>query len=248
MAVAATRQFNRLVDDASDPRVLIQDAIHAQVAATPDRVAAEFLGDGRSLTYAALAGEAAALAARLLALGAGGRDALVALQVVKSVEMAAAILGVLDAGAAYLPGQEKSASIKVAESLPPNGLRGNAFRNSYAYDPERAELHLHLKRLGTFGDVSLVLLHAVSHIKANAADLGDDSSPAFVAEFHRNFKVVTGELAKAEAAAETKAAAPSAPAAAAPATPRTAAARAAAPDHIKKTCTCLVVPVLGTGT
>ena len=103
MAVAATRQFNRLVDDASDPRVLIQDAIHAQVAATPDRVAAEFLGDGRSLTYAALAGEAAALAARLLALGAGGRDALVALQVVKSVEMAAAILGVLDAGAAYLP-------------------------------------------------------------------------------------------------------------------------------------------------
>ena len=30
MAVAATRQFNRLVDDASDPRVLIQDAIHAQ--------------------------------------------------------------------------------------------------------------------------------------------------------------------------------------------------------------------------
>ena len=103
MAVAATRQFNRLVDDASDPRVLIQDAIHAQVAATPDRVAAEFLGDGRSLTYAALAGEAAALAARLLALGAGGRDALVALQVVKSLEMAAAILGVLDAGAAYLP-------------------------------------------------------------------------------------------------------------------------------------------------
>ncbi|KAH8098457.1 hypothetical protein JL720_1400 [Aureococcus anophagefferens] len=103
MAVAATRQFNRLVDDASDPRVLIQDAIHAQVAATPDRVAAEFLGDGRSLTYAALAGEAAALAARLFALGAGGRDALVALQVVKSVEMVAAILGVLDAGAAYLP-------------------------------------------------------------------------------------------------------------------------------------------------
>ncbi|KAH8064674.1 hypothetical protein JL722_1553 [Aureococcus anophagefferens] len=113
MAVAATRQFNRLVDDASDPRVLIQDAIHAQVAATPDRVAAEFLGDGRSLTYAALAGEAAALAARLLALGAGGRDALVALQVVKSVEMVAAILGVLDAGAAYLPGQGNSDSISL---------------------------------------------------------------------------------------------------------------------------------------
>ena len=59
MAVAATRQFNRLVDDASDPRVLIQDAIHAQVAATPDRVAAEFLAlNDRLAQYAAAANNA----------------------------------------------------------------------------------------------------------------------------------------------------------------------------------------------
>lgn len=87
--------------------------------------------------------------------------------------------------------------LEVAESLPENDLLKNAFRNSYFYDKQKSVLHVHIKRLSTYGDVALIILHAVSHIKSN--DLADDASPAFLAEFHRNFKIVTQQLVKMEA-------------------------------------------------
>lgn len=87
--------------------------------------------------------------------------------------------------------------LKVAESLPANDFTGNAFRDSYAYDAARGLLHVHIKRFGTYGDIALVLLHAISHVKAN--DQRDDANPQFIAEFHRNFKVVTQELVKIDA-------------------------------------------------
>lgn len=90
--------------------------------------------------------------------------------------------------------------LEIAESLPENSLTKSAFRNSYRYDESTSVLHVHIKRIGTYGDVALIILHAVSHIKSN--ELFDDTSPTFIAEFHRNFKVVMQQLVKMEADAE----------------------------------------------
>jgi len=55
----------------------------------------------------------------------------------------------------------------VARSIPRNTMANNAFRNSSFYDPQTKKLYIHQKRLGSSGDFSLVLLHAISHIKVS---------------------------------------------------------------------------------
>uniref|UniRef100_A0A7S3JS12 Uncharacterized protein n=1 Tax=Aureoumbra lagunensis TaxID=44058 RepID=A0A7S3JS12_9STRA len=88
-----------------------------------------------------------------------------------------------------------SVKLKVAESLPGNmNWENNAFRNSYQYDSDSGDLYLHIKRLNTYGDIALVLVHAISHLKTR--DFDDDSSPQFQAEFHRNFKTAMQTLVK----------------------------------------------------
>ena len=71
-----------------------------QTQRTPSREALHFAGG--AWTYAELAARAGGVAARLAAEGIG-RDALVGLCVERSPEMVAALLGILAAGAAYLP-------------------------------------------------------------------------------------------------------------------------------------------------
>jgi len=71
-----------------------------QAARTPDAVAAEF--QGRELTYSALAGRADRLAAWLRGSGVGP-ERLVAVCVMDPLDMLASLLGILKAGAAYLP-------------------------------------------------------------------------------------------------------------------------------------------------
>ena len=71
-----------------------------QAARTPDAVAVVF--EGTTLTYAELDARAETLAAQLEALGVAREDR-VALCVGRSVEMVVALLGILKAGAAYLP-------------------------------------------------------------------------------------------------------------------------------------------------
>jgi amino acid adenylation domain-containing protein len=72
----------------------------AQVRRTPGAIA---LSDGASqLTYAELNARANRVAHRLIALGAGPEQ-LIALAMPRSVELVVALLGVLKAGAAYLP-------------------------------------------------------------------------------------------------------------------------------------------------
>ena len=78
----------------------VHQLIEEQVARTPDRVAATF--GGRTLTYAELDRRANAVAARLQAHGAGP-DARVAICVRRSLEMLVGLLGILKAGAAYVP-------------------------------------------------------------------------------------------------------------------------------------------------
>src|SRR5579864_1637825 len=71
-----------------------------QVERTPDAIAVT--SDDMSLTYAELNGRANAVAQRLVAMGAGP-DVPVALCMERSVSMLVGLLGILKAGAAYLP-------------------------------------------------------------------------------------------------------------------------------------------------
>ncbi|MEH0982521.1 non-ribosomal peptide synthetase/MFS transporter [Micromonospora sp. CPCC 205556] len=74
--------------------------VEEQVARTPDAVAVRF--DGRSVSYAELNTMANRIAHRLRRAGVG-RETLVGVCAQRSVELVAALLGVLKAGAAYLP-------------------------------------------------------------------------------------------------------------------------------------------------
>ncbi|MEW5928134.1 MAG: condensation domain-containing protein, partial [Gemmatimonadota bacterium] len=91
----------------------------AQAARTP---AAEALVFGRErLTYAELDRRAAALAARLRALGVG-TDARVGLCAERSVEMVVGVLGILKAGAAYVPIDPAYPEDRVAYMLEDAGI------------------------------------------------------------------------------------------------------------------------------
>jgi amino acid adenylation domain-containing protein len=91
----------------------------AQAARTPD---AEALVFGRErLSYAELDRRAAALAARLRSLGAG-TDARVGLCVERSLEMVVGVLGILKAGAAYVPIDPAYPEDRVAYMLEDAGI------------------------------------------------------------------------------------------------------------------------------
>ncbi|MBW0092494.1 amino acid adenylation domain-containing protein, partial [Pseudonocardia sp. KRD-184] len=96
------------------PPATLLDLIEAQAARTPDAVA---VADERGeLTYAALLARSGALAGRLAARGAGP-DAVVAVAVPRSNELVVALLGVLGAGAAYLPVDAEQPAERVAAML-----------------------------------------------------------------------------------------------------------------------------------
>ena len=78
----------------------VQKLFEEQVERTPDAVAAEF--GKESLTYYELNTRANQLAHRLRSLGAGP-DVLVGLSMERSLEMLTGVLGILKAGAAYVP-------------------------------------------------------------------------------------------------------------------------------------------------
>ncbi|HZD94891.1 MAG TPA: amino acid adenylation domain-containing protein, partial [Candidatus Sulfotelmatobacter sp.] len=90
----------------SPPREIweIDECIHhrfeRQVGRTPNAIA--LTSDGVSLTFAELNCRANAVAERLIGMGAGP-DVLIALCVERSVSMLVGLLGILKAGAAYLP-------------------------------------------------------------------------------------------------------------------------------------------------
>ena len=82
------------------PEICVHELVAAQAAATPAAPAVTM--GARQLTYAELAAEAGALAGRLVALGAGP-GALVGVCLEREPRMVAALLGVLQSGAAYVP-------------------------------------------------------------------------------------------------------------------------------------------------
>jgi amino acid adenylation domain-containing protein len=78
----------------------VAELIARQAAATPEAVAVT--GAGGTLRYAELRNRAVALAGRLRELGVG-RGQLVGVALPRSPELVVAVLGVLEAGAAYVP-------------------------------------------------------------------------------------------------------------------------------------------------
>ncbi|HJX29310.1 MAG TPA: amino acid adenylation domain-containing protein, partial [Thermoanaerobaculia bacterium] len=82
------------------PGQTLHGLIAAQAARTPDAVAAVF--EGEALTYADLVGRARQLAHQLTGLGVRP-DGRVGVLLERSLEMIVGLLGVLEAGAAYVP-------------------------------------------------------------------------------------------------------------------------------------------------
>ena len=78
----------------------VHELFEAQAARTPEHIAAVFAGS--TLTYAELNARANRLACRLRALGVGPGE-LVGIFMERSLDMLVALLGVLKAGAAYIP-------------------------------------------------------------------------------------------------------------------------------------------------
>ncbi|HEX5124543.1 MAG TPA: amino acid adenylation domain-containing protein [Rhodanobacteraceae bacterium] len=85
---------------AFDRHARMSDAFFAQAARTPQRAAVTF--EGKATSYAELASRARAIASALRERGIVP-GALVGLCLERGTEMVAAMLGVLDAGAAYVP-------------------------------------------------------------------------------------------------------------------------------------------------
>ena len=84
------------------PAGLFLDAFAASVAATPDAIAVSAAATDERVTYADLDARANRLAHRLIELGAGP-DRVVGICLDRGVELIVAMLGVLRAGAAYVP-------------------------------------------------------------------------------------------------------------------------------------------------
>ncbi|HEU4597136.1 MAG TPA: amino acid adenylation domain-containing protein [Pyrinomonadaceae bacterium] len=82
------------------PAQTLSELFAAQVARGPERVAVAC--DGERLTYGDLSARAKLVASRLRRLGVGP-DSLIGLCASRSLEMVVGILGILEAGAAYLP-------------------------------------------------------------------------------------------------------------------------------------------------
>ena len=97
--VARFADWNR-TDSRFPDDVCVHALIEAQVAATPDAIAV--VADGQRLSYAELNRQANRLAHALLARGVRADDC-VGLCMTRSAQMVVAILGILKAGAAYLP-------------------------------------------------------------------------------------------------------------------------------------------------
>jgi amino acid adenylation domain-containing protein len=105
---------------AARPAVTLPRLFEARAASSPGAVALVF--EGRELTYAGLNGAANRVAHRLLRAGAGP-GTLVAVCAERSPEMVVGLLGVLKAGAAYLPLDPGHPPDRLAFTLADAGVR-----------------------------------------------------------------------------------------------------------------------------
>ncbi|QNE17032.1 amino acid adenylation domain-containing protein [Kribbella qitaiheensis] len=106
----------RVVNDTAVdlPDVTVPDLLVQQALRTPDAIAVEAVG--RSLTYRELHRQANLLAHELINRGVGP-DSVVAVALPRTVELLVGLLGVVKAGAAYLPVDPNYPSQRVATAL-----------------------------------------------------------------------------------------------------------------------------------
>jgi amino acid adenylation domain-containing protein len=98
--VAVPAEWTGAAASRTYPATRLDQLVVAQAARTPDGIA--ITGTAGAITYAELVARARALAAALCARGVGVND-IVAVWVGRSIQQIASVLGVLMAGAAYLP-------------------------------------------------------------------------------------------------------------------------------------------------
>ncbi len=98
------------------------DRLFAAVSARPDRVAVIDAADGRELTYGELAARSASVADELAARGIRRGD-FVGIALTRSVEMIVAVLGVLTAGAAYVPLDPAYPARQLTEMIGQSGVK-----------------------------------------------------------------------------------------------------------------------------
>ncbi|XP_019364073.1 PREDICTED: uncharacterized protein LOC109291478 [Gavialis gangeticus] len=79
----------------------------------------------------------------------------------------------------------------IATSIPCSNAVGNAFRNSFFYQNFEKKLFVLRECLGSVGSFLLLLVHCLAHIAA--ADLSQDSSPAFLRLFYQALKACLSE-------------------------------------------------------
>src|SRR5690606_33020230 len=105
IATASPQEAQRLLFDLNDTKHAVPDVtlvrlIEDAMRQTPEAPCLRF--NGRTMTFAELDRRSAALAERLVELGAG-RDRIIAVALPRSFELVIALVGVLRAGAAYMP-------------------------------------------------------------------------------------------------------------------------------------------------
>ncbi|XP_025063397.1 uncharacterized protein LOC106722341 [Alligator sinensis] len=79
----------------------------------------------------------------------------------------------------------------IATSIPRSNAVGNAFQNSFFYQNFEKKLFVLRECLGSVGSFLLLLVHCLAHI--TAADLSQDSSPAFLRLFYQALKACLSE-------------------------------------------------------
>ena len=125
-AVSLVRSVNDRVMD-YPKEVLIHELFEQQAERTPEAVAVQY--EEQQLTYAQLNAKANQLAHRLRAMrdAAGAPvvkpDTLVAISVERSLEMVVGLLGILKAGAAYVPVDPEYPQDRIAYVLQDAGAR-----------------------------------------------------------------------------------------------------------------------------
>jgi fengycin family lipopeptide synthetase B len=125
----ATRGWNKTIVYPKD--TCLHERFEKQVELTPDAIAV--VCDEHQLTYAELNRRASRLAHRLRALGVTP-DQLVAIRTERSVEMVIGILGILKAGAAYLPIDSACPRDRIAFMLEDSSVKVVVTQQSVASD------------------------------------------------------------------------------------------------------------------
>ncbi|HSX61738.1 MAG TPA: amino acid adenylation domain-containing protein, partial [Tahibacter sp.] len=144
---AERRQFDQwnAVPAAFPAEACIHTLVEAQAARTPDAIAADFHGE--QLSYAELDAQANRVAHHLIALGVVP-DTLVGLCAERSLDLIVGMLGILKAGAAYLPLDPDYPQDRIAYMLEDSGVDIVLAQNDV------------LQALPVFGDCTVLPLDA----------------------------------------------------------------------------------------